>query len=297
MTMQDLGDAPPLGALYTLADGRRVALYHAESGSPAVVIETGAGSYGLDSLGILERCAPRTTTVVYDRAGSGWSDPGPGPRGAREVAADLHEVLALAGIDPPYLLVGHSLGGLLIRAFAQLHPDEVVGLVLVDPLVEGIPVPDDVDEQIVQGMLAEMERNPVILKEWYPGLYASWETLPPAVRDPLIARHADPRFAIAGVRDMQMAGRVLQDVLNGPPLPNIPVTVLTATQLDPSPGGSDDEKIAFNETKIAAHKAFAASVPGAVHRIFPDAGHFISAERPDLVAAAVFEMLDVIEER
>lgn len=292
MTPHDQSESPPLGALYVLADGRRMALVRAGFGSPAVVIEAGAGSFGLDSVGILELCAQRTTCVLYDRAGSGWSDAAPGPRGAKAVVEDLREALALAGISPPYLLVGHSFGGLLVRAFAQMYPAEVVGLVLVDPLVEGIPVPDDIDEQIVAGMLAEIERNPAIMREWYPGLYASWEKLPPLVRDPLIARHADPKYAISGVRDMQMAGRVLADVLDGPALPDVPVTVLTATQIDPSPGGSDAEKRAFNEVKIAAHNAFVASLPHAEHRLLPDAGHFVSAERPDLVAAAVFDMLD-----
>src|SRR6266702_8443296 len=106
-------DVPPLGKLYDVGSGRRLMLHHAGTGTPAVVIEAGAGAFGLDYLNLLELCAKRTTCVLYDRAGSGWSDPGPGERPVREIATDLPDALRLAGIEGTYLLVGHSLGGLL----------------------------------------------------------------------------------------------------------------------------------------------------------------------------------------
>jgi len=68
----------------------------------------------------------------YDRAGHGWSDPGPAPRTMRQVAYELHTALANLNIKPPYVLVGHSLGGLRVRIFASQYPKEVVGMVLVD---------------------------------------------------------------------------------------------------------------------------------------------------------------------
>jgi pimeloyl-ACP methyl ester carboxylesterase len=74
----------------------------------------------------------RSRVVAYDRAGLGWSDPGPAPRDARRIADELRAALRAAGIPPPYVLAGHSFGGLPARAFADLYPDEVVGLVLAD---------------------------------------------------------------------------------------------------------------------------------------------------------------------
>jgi pimeloyl-ACP methyl ester carboxylesterase len=287
-----LNDAPPLGELYDVGGGRRLMLHHAGTGTPAVVIEAGAGAFGLDYLNILELCAQRTTCVLYDRAGSGWSDPGQGSRGAEEIVTDLHDALRLAGVCAPYLMVGHSLGGLLVRAYAQSFPDEVVGLVLIDPLVEGIPLPDEGDDQVVTAMLDELRRNPEVMREWYPALFAEWEKLPARVRDPLIARHSDPDYAIAGMRDMKNAQRVQDDVSNGPALPDVPVTVLTGMAVDPSPGMSDEEKHAFNTVKLEAHATFIGSVRQGEHRVLPDAGHLLFTERPDVVVDAVFDILD-----
>src|SRR5688572_12080884 len=117
--------APPVGQLYDIGGGRRLMLHHAGSGQPAVVFEAGGGGFGL--------VTHRTTSVLYDRAGSGWSDAVSRPRRTTEIVTDLHEGLRVARIDGPYVLVGHSLGGLLVRAFAQHFPDEVAGLVLIDP--------------------------------------------------------------------------------------------------------------------------------------------------------------------
>jgi pimeloyl-ACP methyl ester carboxylesterase len=75
--------------------------------------------------------AQHTTVVLYDRAGLGWSDPGPWPTG-KQMVDDLHALLGAAGIPAPYVLVGHSVGGLLVRLYARRYPEQVAGLVLVD---------------------------------------------------------------------------------------------------------------------------------------------------------------------
>jgi pimeloyl-ACP methyl ester carboxylesterase len=76
--------------------------------------------------------APMGRVVAYDRAGLGWSEPGPGPRDAQQSAGELHTALQNAGIPGPYVVVGHSYGELVVRAFTDLYADEVVGMVLVD---------------------------------------------------------------------------------------------------------------------------------------------------------------------
>ena len=107
-------------------------------GTPAVVFEAGGGD-GIEAWGDLPAEVARSTRViVYDRAGLGVSDLGPEPRSARRVAEELHTLLTALEIPPPYLLVGHSLGGLYIRAFAQLHPKKVAGFVFLDVTTEGM---------------------------------------------------------------------------------------------------------------------------------------------------------------
>ncbi len=288
-------NTPPLGKLYDIGGGRRLMLHHAGSGTPAVVLEAGAGAFGLDYYTLFELCAQCTTCVLYDRAGSGWSDPVDGPRSAAEIVTDLHTALGLAGVNKPYLLVGHSLGGLLVRAFAQHFPDEVIGLVLVDPSSEGIPLPAEDAEAIVRQMLEQLRANPDLWREWYPEMLEDFEKLPAYVRDPLIARHIERDES--GLNDMLSAARIQAEVTNRPALPDIPITVLTAMKIDSTPGSSSADMEAFNQIKRDAHRAFVNSVPHGEHRVLEDAGHRLTAERPDLVVDAIFDILDRVTSR
>ena len=105
-------------------------------GSPAVIFEGGFGT-GIASWSTVQRdVAAFAQTVSYDRAGIGQSDPGPKPRSAKQIAAELHTALEKAGVKPPYVMVGHSFGGIYVRVFADMYPKEVVGLVLIDPSQE-----------------------------------------------------------------------------------------------------------------------------------------------------------------
>jgi pimeloyl-ACP methyl ester carboxylesterase len=81
---------------------------------------------------VQDELAATTRVVAADRSGLGWSDPAPKPQDAQESARDLHAALQAAGIPGPYVVAGHSYGGLVVRAFADLYPDEVAGMVLVD---------------------------------------------------------------------------------------------------------------------------------------------------------------------
>ncbi len=287
-----LNNTPPLGKLYDLGGGRRLMLHQAGSGTPAVVFEAGAGAFGLDYYNLFELCVQRTTCVLYDRAGSGWSDPVDAPRSAVEIVTDLHTGLGLAGVKGPYLLVGHSLGGLLVRAFAQHFPDEVAGLVFIDPSTEGIPLPAEDSEAIVKQMLEQLRANPDLWREWYPEMFEDFQKLPAQVRDPLIARHIERDEA--GLHDMMSAARIQAEVTSGPALPDVPVTVLTGMKIDPAPGRSDFDMEAFNKLKYDAHRGFVNSLPHGEHRVLEDVGHRLTAERPDVVADAVFDTLDRI---
>ena len=125
---------------YVDAGGHLLRMRIRGHGGPVVVFEGGGrGSVGAPlEMWCNEQPAVSqfTTTVTYDRAGIGLSEPGPEPRDARQVARELHTALHHARLAPPYLLVGHSFGGPLNRVFAGMYPDEIAGLVLVDPTQE-----------------------------------------------------------------------------------------------------------------------------------------------------------------
>jgi pimeloyl-ACP methyl ester carboxylesterase len=113
-------------------DGCRMHLQISGKGEPTVVLESGLGGMSSAWGWIQPETAKFCSVVSYDRAGLGWSAPDPAPKSAALAARRLHTLLERAGARPPYLLVGHSMGGLLVRVFSGLFPDEVAGMVLID---------------------------------------------------------------------------------------------------------------------------------------------------------------------
>jgi pimeloyl-ACP methyl ester carboxylesterase len=103
-----------------------------DSGGPTVVLEAGMGSFSPNWYWVQEELAPTIRSVAYDRAGLGWSRRSRRQRDAQTIAIELRDALRTAGIAPPYVLAGHSFGGLPVRAFADLYPELTAGLVLVD---------------------------------------------------------------------------------------------------------------------------------------------------------------------
>ena len=133
---------PPPGQLIDVG-GHRLHLNCTGSGSPTVVLEPGLGEVS-PAMGWIAPVVARDTRVcVYDRAGRGWSDPADGPQDAAQTAADLHTLLDRGHIPGPYVLAGHSFGGLYVLTFAATYPDQVAGLVLLDSTA---PVPGPVPQ-------------------------------------------------------------------------------------------------------------------------------------------------------
>jgi pimeloyl-ACP methyl ester carboxylesterase len=114
--------------------GRRLHCRCEGEGAPPVVLEAGIAASSLSWSIVQPAIAPFTRTCSYDRAGLAWSDPGTRTRSLASFAGELRLLLERVGIPPPYVLVGHSFGGLIVRAFAYHYPSEVAGLVFVDTL-------------------------------------------------------------------------------------------------------------------------------------------------------------------
>jgi pimeloyl-ACP methyl ester carboxylesterase len=124
---------PPPGRMVDV-DGHRLHIRPtgAQTATPTVVLEAGMASMSANWAWVQDELASEYRVVTYDRAGLGWSDPGTGRLDAASSAVELHTALRAAGCDPPYVLAGHSYGGLVVRVFADRYPGEVAGLVLVD---------------------------------------------------------------------------------------------------------------------------------------------------------------------
>lgn len=131
-TRADRRNLPPPGRLIDVG-GYRLHIQCEGAGHPTVVLETGALAMSALWGSVQPRVAVHTRVCSYDRAGLGWSEPGPEPRDGAQIAAELHTLLRGAGELPPYVLVGHSFGGLLVRVFIDQYPGDVAGLVLLDP--------------------------------------------------------------------------------------------------------------------------------------------------------------------
>jgi pimeloyl-ACP methyl ester carboxylesterase len=115
--------------------GYRLHIHCLGSGSPTVVIDAGWGDWSASwSSWVQPDVAATTRVCTYDRAGMGYSDPGPLPRTADRFVYELHTALDAAGIPAPYVMVGHSLGGALVRVFAHEYATEVVGVVLIESM-------------------------------------------------------------------------------------------------------------------------------------------------------------------
>ena len=114
--------------------GQRLHVVEQGSGGPTVLFEAGIAATNLNWHHIQETVSRFTSTASYDRSGLGWSSPCSTVRTPGNIAAELHTMLRTAGIKPPYVLVGHSFGGLVVRRYAINYPEDVAGVVLIDPM-------------------------------------------------------------------------------------------------------------------------------------------------------------------
>ncbi|MGW5365627.1 alpha/beta fold hydrolase [Actinopolymorpha pittospori] len=286
---------PPLGRWYDV-DGRRLMLYRSGAGGPAVVFVPGSGLVGLDYLNVHDRVAELTTSVLYDRAGTGWSEPVQLPRTAAEVTDELRDLLHVADVPAPYVLVGHSLGGGYARHYAQRFPDEVAGLLLLDPTHEEMlnRAPEQVVELLAQMKSQELpEATPEQLQAARGPIVELLATWPDSVRDALVDRHL-ATYRASWEEDKNLYGEVADELRNAPAVPDIPMIVVSAVGHDETQARIWPAELLaeINERKLTSHAELAASVPRGEHRVLDDAGHaWMHEERRDAVLQAIGDLL------
>ena len=180
--------------------GHRLHLHCTGSGSPTVVLEPGAGDFS-SAMGWISPAVARDTRVcVYDRAGRGWSEPADSPQDGTQIASDLHTLLQRGNVPGPYVLAGHSFGGLYVLTFAARYPDEVAGMVLVDstnpasPTQPGEASADDGGSYDVMGRISAL--GAVSARVGLARLvgYFGYDSLPPRSRDEVRASSATANY-------------------------------------------------------------------------------------------------------
>jgi pimeloyl-ACP methyl ester carboxylesterase len=300
-------EGPPVGRLYDVG-GQRLMLHRSGSGGPPVVFLPGASAVGLDYLNLHDRASELTTSVLYDRGGTGWSDHPAEPTAARppaitlprsaaDVAAELRDLLRTAGVTGPYLLVAHSLGGAYARRFGQLFPDEVAGVLYLDAFYEDSDA--YMPERLHLARLRQPEPGPVqlalmrpFMRRMYRRMFADW---PETVRGVLIERHLSPEWWQVGVRERSNMPELADELKGGGNVPDRPVIVLTPLGIDPglrllmSPRALRQE----DEGKRRRNQALADSVSSGEHRLLEGARHStITVDKPDAVLQAIRDLMD-----
>jgi pimeloyl-ACP methyl ester carboxylesterase len=290
--------SPPIGHMVDV-DGRRFWMDRAGEGRPAVVFAPGAGSVALDFLLVHQRVAEMTTSVLYDRAGTGWSENVQLPRSADAVIDELRAALRALEVPAPYLLVGHSLGALYVQRFAQRFPSETAGLLLLDPAHEDwdLYMPEHLKIANNQPADSEMPELPEgFVAECRAILADTFREFPEPVRAMLVDKHLSPERLPTGFREGTNVLALFEELRSGGPRPNVPLIILSGTAIDRA------QTLFASETQLreqidGSQRLYHAMIAtaGGEHRILDDASHpTIPMTRPDAVAQAVADLLDGI---
>ena len=292
---------PPPGQMIDVG-GYRLHLYCSGVGSPTVILESGFGGNSLDWSLVQPEVAKFTQVCAYDRAGFGWSDSGPEPRDSDHIAHELHSLLSKAGITGPYIMVGHSFGGLHARVFTQHYTKEVVGMVLVDASHEDQDIRFSlVDPQGTKIANAQEQQQlafcqvltPLGIKRLLSMLNKqeiSDLKLPAAVQPVYSALNLRTSFCETLVQELAAVDASNQQVRLARSLGALPLRVLSHGKA---------EGLSISAGRIAKGEAVWAELQADLTRLSTNSvqyiadmsGHYIQLDQPDLVIRAIHQVL------
>jgi pimeloyl-ACP methyl ester carboxylesterase len=279
-----------------------VLLHRSGSGGPSVVFLAGGGMSGLYYWNVHNLVAEFTTSVLYDRLGLGWSDVVDLPRSGTQVTGDLHELLRVTAVPGPYVLVGHSLGGLYARLYAKRFPGDVAGMVLLDPTHEDIV--DYLPEEKAQ-RLREVNTGDVFPPEQLDVMRSAYRATfgralaggSAAIREPLLDQGFSREGFRQSLREPLNLPRLFGEVRAAGPDPDVPLIFVSAMGTDTFAEElvPPEARASLAESNQAKHRLYtdlAATLPRAEVRRVDDAGHSgIAWLRPDVVVEAIQDTL------
>ncbi len=270
-----------------LPDGRKLAFRCTGSGSPTVILEGGWAASSLAWSRVQRLVAPGVRVCSYDRAGLGLSDPGPDPRDGAAIARDLDEGLRAARIAGPFVMVGHSAGGLYVRAFADRRPADVAGMVLVDPSVE-------YQDKRLAAVYGPGAGSTAPLRDRAALCLAAAKAGRLPSPDPKLVR-CDAAVPVATwatqVAELDsLWGATSDEVAGGrSSYGALPLIVLTAG--DTNAALPDPARRVADRVWAGLHQELAEHSTIGVRRTVPGTGHLIPKDRPDAVAEAIAEVV------
>jgi pimeloyl-ACP methyl ester carboxylesterase len=302
---------PAPGRLIDVA-GQKLHLYELGKGGPSVILESGISASSLNWRRVQSEVAKFAIVCSYDRSGLGWSELGKESCTPSSLATKLHSLLHAARVPTPYILVGHSFGALIVRAFAAKYPNETAGLVLVDPLdpAEWTPLTNEQRRMIAHGirlsrrgavaaqlgvvrlcldlLLAGNRRVPrAAAKAWSGRAAHVTDRIAGQVRKmpeetwPLVAMHwKQPKCFEGMASHFECLAESIRE-MSGAPRLSIPVTMLIGKQNEHPADPMEYAKRLSSETKV----------------IFAEnSGHWIQLDEPELVVKSILELAEAVRD-
>lgn len=272
--------------------GHRLHLRCVGSGTPTVVVIPALGGTVADWLTVQDALASRTTVCVYDRPGLGWSEASAAWPTAKGMAWELHDLLAVAEISPPFVVAGHSMGGLVARMFTHLYPGEVSGLALVDSShpEQARRVAPAWLQDYRGGKVAEVMLDfakPLGLRRLLRSQSAGDAEADFALSSR--SRRANAKELLAFDAVCRQVGRVAGD------LGSLPLAVISSSERDPrylEDSHAQHARSRFYQGWIQLQRELAALSENSVHTVSVSAGHRVQRDDPELVVRAITNLLD-----
>lgn len=292
---------PPPGQMIKVGE-HRLHLYCQGAGKPTVVIEPGLGVDWAEWAPIVVDLARSVEVCVYDRAGYGWSEPGPMPRTAARSAAELRDLLAASAHAAPVVLVAHSFGGHIARIYAATYPAQTASVVLVDPVErepDEIPLAPRKARRSVWSLSGLIDRLPPLGWERVRRLHRGEAALPPGIqklpvafqRRVIVAASLDQLTAEQSELESARASQVDSRAAAFPR--DVPLTVVTPlySQFSRNRTGTPTS-LEHRERlrKLAESSAFGTQI------FAGESGHMVHLDQPDLVTTVIREMLSRVRQ-
>jgi pimeloyl-ACP methyl ester carboxylesterase len=301
MTTEATLKPAPVGKLIDVG-GYQLHLHTRGTCNPAVIMEAAIWDLGLTWSLVQPDVAQFTRAVVYDRGGLGWSDPSPKPRTAAAMVEELHTLLGCAQIEPPYVLVGQSFAGLLVRLFAYTYPDEMAGLVLVDAAHEDqdLRYPEAIRAMAqpmfdAQLQLLQQRRATAVAEGPLPSMFPAPAQMPADIVERYQALITEDTTRLdtmidelAALEESRSQVRAARDRSLG----DIPLIVLSHGIPQAIPGLPDEVNRAYEAAWQQMQIEVAAQSSKGQHFVVKGAGHMIHHDRPEQVVAAIRQVVE-----